>query len=48
MKKKTLLLTSWVNPFRLILILIEVGFLLLLKHIVKMVSSFINNIVSED
>jgi hypothetical protein len=47
-KRKTILLTSWVNPFGLILILKEIIFFLLWTNIVIMVSFFINDIVAED
>ena len=48
MKRKTVLLTSCVNPFGLILILKEMVFVLLLTNIVIMVFFFINDIISED
>jgi hypothetical protein len=48
MKRKTILLTSWVNPLSLILVLKEIRFVFIIKKYRYNYVFFISNIVSED
>jgi hypothetical protein len=47
-KRKTILLTSWVNPFGLILILKEIIFFFIMEKYCYNGVFFINDIVAED